>query len=79
MSTYLCFESPVVIEEKLLQDPYNLSKKQYTDFISIWAFPNMILPLFGGIIIDKIGLRISIVFFLSLISIGQFIFMLGSY
>ena len=40
--------------------------------------PNIILPLFGGFLIDKIGVRIGIFFFSLILVVGQFIFMIGS-
>ena len=40
------------------------------DFIAIILIKCIILPFFGGIIIDKLGVRISILSFSSLLLIG---------
>ena len=45
---------------------------------SIYALPNIILPLFGGILIDKIGTRKSLVIFLLLQIFGQTLVWLSS-
>jgi len=37
---------------------------------SIYSAPNIILPFFGGILIDKIGVRISILIFSSILILG---------
>jgi MFS family permease len=44
---------------------------------SMYSTPNLILPIFSGILIDKMGLRISVLFFMSFCLLGQFIFALG--
>lgn len=39
----------------------------------------MILPLLGGILLDSIGVRMGLIFFCAVLTVGQFIFMLGGY
>jgi MFS family permease len=41
---------------------------------SVYSWPNMILPLFGGIFIDSFGIRKTMVAFMILIFSGQLIF-----
>jgi MFS family permease len=41
--------------------------------------PNMILPIFGGLFLDKIGIRSGLLLFTIVLTIGQFVFMLGGY
>lgn len=41
--------------------------------------PNMILPIFGGIFLDKIGVRSGLILFTVILTLGQFIFMVGGY
>ena len=39
----------------------------------------MILPLFGGVFMDKLGIRVGIPLFVLILAIGQFIFAIGGY
>ena len=43
----------------------------------IYAFPNIILPLFGGYFVDYTGLRVARTVFSALIVCGSSIFALG--
>lgn len=52
-----------------------------TDFnllYSVYSWPNIILPFFGGYISDRLGVRLMAVAFTGLIAIGQAITTLGS-
>jgi len=44
---------------------------------SIYSYPNIILPLFGGFLVDSIGIRTGVILFSTLICIGQAVFALG--
>jgi len=37
----------------------------------------MILPLIGGILCDKIGIKVSLMLFTTLVTIGQLVFTIG--
>ena len=57
MGSYFCFDNPAPLKGTLQLPPYNLSEAQWSGLYSIYSFPNMVLPLFGGIFIDKLGIR----------------------
>jgi hypothetical protein len=38
---------------------------------SVYSFPNMILPLFGGVFVDKYGTNLTLFVFCALITAGQ--------
>ena len=57
MGSYYCFDNPAPLKGILTSPPYDLSESQWASLYSIYSFPNMVLPLFGGIFIDKIGIR----------------------
>jgi MFS family permease len=69
------------------QEPISISKQMITvlkinnaDFswiYSVYAFPNMVLPIFAGVIIDTMGLRYSIFLFYFICLIGNLIFAIG--
>jgi nitrate/nitrite transporter NarK len=45
----------------------------------VYSFPNIILPLIGGLIIDFLGVRVGIFIFTSLLVVGQAVFTYGGY
>ena len=46
---------------------------------SLYAFPNVIIPLFGGILIDKFAARTILVITALLCVLGQIVFGLGGW
>jgi len=46
---------------------------------TVYSIPNMILPLLGGILLDTIGVRLGLIFFCAVLTLGQFVFMLGGF
>jgi MFS family permease len=46
---------------------------------SVYSYPNVILPLIGGVLIDKIGLNFSIILFSTLLVIGQAVFTVSGF
>ena len=77
-SRYYNFDVPQGMQ-KPLQDDLNLSPLQYNLLYTGYAVPNIIWPLFAGQVIDKIGCRLSILIFVSLIFIGQSLFTIGCF
>lgn len=39
----------------------------------------MVLPIFGGIFLDRIGIRSGLLLFTAILTVGQFVFMFGGY
>lgn len=53
---------------------------QYTSLYAMYSWPNVILGLFGGYLIDKVvGVRIGTIIFLFLICLGQSIMAFGAF
>jgi len=46
---------------------------------SLYAFPNIIIPLLGGVIIDKYGARIALILSAMFCVLGQIIWGFGGY
>ena len=46
---------------------------------ALYAFPNIIIPLLGGIVIDKYGARIALMISSMFCVLGHFIFGIGGY
>jgi MFS family permease len=58
-------------------DRLGIDDFQYSWLYSIYSLPNVILPLFGGYLIDYVGIRVSILLFSVLLAAGQAIFAFG--
>ena len=62
-----------------MEEQLNLDSTHFSLFYTVYSLPNMILPLLGGILLDSIGVRMGLMFFCAVLTLGQFIFMLGGY
>ena len=51
-----------------------LSDTQYNLLYSVYSFPNTVLPFLGGLLVDFMGQRFSLVVFTGLILSGQALF-----
>lgn len=67
-----CSASEDPVREKL-----NITNTQFGFLQSVYSWPNTVLPLFGGVLIDRIGIRKSMLMFFSLVFAGQFVYSLG--
>lgn len=74
--SYYCYDNPQALQVGF-QEKIGLSDLEYNALYSIYSFPNIILPLVGGLIIDKMGVRIGTFCFTFILIIGQGVFMLG--
>lgn len=54
-----------------LEDKFQVEDTEYNALYSIYVFPNLIAPILGGIFIDKVGARIGVVVFTTIICISQ--------
>ena len=57
VAPYFCYDNPAPLKTKLKEPPFNLTDGQFNDLYSIYSLPNMVLPLFGGVFMDKIGIK----------------------
>ena len=57
MGSYFCYDNPAPLKSRLTAPPFDFSPTQFNALYSIYSFPNMILPLVGGIAMDKLGVR----------------------
>ena len=58
-------------------DPSSFSFR-YNLLYSVYSWPNVILPFFGGYLCDKLGTRLMLVVFCLFITLGQAVFALGA-
>jgi len=57
MGSYFCYDIPAVAQTTFENDHYDLSPIQVNNMYTIYSLPNTVLPLLGGIFLDKIGIR----------------------
>jgi len=51
---------------------------RYNLLYSVYSWPNIVLPFFGGYLCDRLGVRLMLVVFLLFITLGQAVFALGA-
>jgi MFS family permease len=78
LGSYYCYDIPGVIE-KPLEESFNIDSKTWSLLYTVYSIPNMVLPVFGGVFLDTIGMRAGLLLFTSILTLGQFVFMLGGY
>eukprot|EP00850_Spirogloea_muscicola_P018613 SM000172S03086 [mRNA] locus=s172:199723:202893:+ [translate_table: standard] len=78
MGAYFCFDNPSALKEPI-QTALDLSDTQYNLFYSVYSFPNIVLPLAGGMLVDRCGTRTAMLLFTLCIVLGQGIFAAGIY
>ena len=71
-----CFYNPMALQEQM-QSTYHLSNLQYNSLFSACSFPNMILPLFSGVLSDMVGAALMTIIFFVFVCIGQSTFVIG--
>lgn len=69
IGSYFCYDNPSALQTQLT-DIFDINTFEYTILYSVYSLPNIILPLFGGFFIDKIGIRVGLLLFSSLVAVG---------
>jgi len=77
MGSYFCYDIPATATSTFEDSYYDLKPLQVNLMYIVYSVPNTVLPLFGGIFLDKIGIRIGLLMFTIVLTVGQFIYMLG--
>ncbi|RHY22003.1 hypothetical protein DYB25_008174 [Aphanomyces astaci] len=79
-----CYDNPGAMKSQLQQHFHRIPKTKYELLFvrsltySLYSVPNMVLPLFGGILIDRVGVQTMTMVVVSLVLAGQVIVALGS-
>jgi len=74
---YFCFDNPQPLQNTI-ETQFQITTYQYNLLYTLYSLPNIVLALVGGLFIDKIGIRISMMFFSFLTIIGQVFVTLGA-
>lgn len=77
--SYFCYDNPAALQDHLRQDLV-LTSTQFMSFYSWYSWPNVVLSLFGGFLMDRlIGIRLGAVLFALFVFAGQLVFATGAY
>lgn len=79
IGNYYCYDIPAALNSQM--DDYFGKPSDFETLFSllytVYSVPNVILPFFGGYFVDSWGVRICLLIFACLITIGQTVFALG--
>lgn len=56
MGSYFCYDNPGVIENTYEKNT-GTSQTTFSLLYTVYSYPNTVLPIFGGIFLDMVGLR----------------------
>lgn len=60
VGTYYCYDNPAELESIFISE-LKITEKEYTYLYSIYSAPNIVIPLFTGVLIDRIGLETGLI------------------
>ena len=75
---YYCSNNTTALQP-IIEAELKIGDSQFNLLYSVYSFPNIIFPFFGGLIVDRIGVRLAINIFGFILLVGQCIFTYGSY
>ncbi|XP_074602665.1 lysosomal dipeptide transporter MFSD1-like [Brevipalpus obovatus] len=79
LGSYYIYDNPGALSVQIERD-MNVTNTEYTTLYSMYSWPNVILGLFGGFLIDRVvGVRIGTLLFSFFICLGQLILAFGAY
>ena len=77
--TYFCMDNPAAMQGIILDD-MKIDKAVFMRLYAWYSYPNVILALCGGFLIDRVfGIRLGAFIFACFITVGQVLFALGAY
>lgn len=75
---YFSYDYPAYLEVEIEKN-YGVSTEKYGFLYSMYSLPNLVLPLFSGMLFDRLGTRPVMLACFSLIMLGQFTMMMGGF
>ncbi|KYQ99839.1 major facilitator superfamily domain-containing protein 1 [Tieghemostelium lacteum] len=73
------FDVPAAFGSKVISEWYHVNEVDYGVLYSVYSFPNLVLVVVGGYLIDSLlGLRLGLLVFTGFIAIGQIIFAISA-
>ena len=80
ISNYYCYDIPGTLNTQLrnyLNVSYNEWQYQLNAIYSAYSFPNLVMPIISGILVDSIGPTKMLITFSIVLILGQFLFALA--
>lgn len=75
--SYYCYDNPASLIRTFIE-VMDIDNTQYNLLYSLYSWPNVILSLIGGVLLDRyLGVRLGTVVFSAFVTFGQLIFALG--
>lgn len=76
--SYFCYDNPAALETQI-KDDMKVDIFNYSLLYSLYSWPNVILSLIGGFLVDRwLGIRLGSIIFSGFILLGQAIFAFGA-
>jgi MFS family permease len=77
--SYFCYDNPAALQDIMIKD-LQISTSQYSAFYAWYSWPNVILSMVGGYLIDRVfGIRLGAIVFGTFVMGGQLLFSLGAF
>jgi nitrate/nitrite transporter NarK len=77
VGSYYCFDNPQALQ-KYLEADLHIDTATFAWLYTVYSLPNIILPLLGGLVIDRISIRVALALYAFFLIIGQSIFAYGT-
>ncbi|OQR97464.1 Major Facilitator Superfamily (MFS) [Achlya hypogyna] len=82
IGNYYCFDNPAALKSQLQQHfsgelPADRFEFLFNMLYTLYSIPNIILPFFGGFLVDRLGARLCLMMFATAITVGQIVFAFG--
>lgn len=76
LGSYFCYDIPGVLEKEV-ETEFGVSATQWSLLYTVYSMPNMVLPFFGGLMLDSIGYEVGLIVFTTVLTIGQLVCWIG--
>lgn len=77
--SYFCYDNPAALQSQLKTN-LNMSEVQFTALYSVYSWPNVVLNIVGGFLMDRVfGIRLGTNIYMALALVGQLVFATAVY
>ncbi|GFR87917.1 major facilitator superfamily domain-containing protein [Elysia marginata] len=76
--SYFCYDNPAALQDTMIDD-LDINEGKFMAFYSFYSWPNVVLCMFGGYLIDRVfGVRLGAIIFSIFVTCGQVVFAVGA-
>ena len=70
-STYFCYDNPGALQDQI-KETMGISTYQFAKLYAFYSWPNVVMPIIGGYLIDNVfGIRFGAAFYAFLLITGK--------